>query len=95
MQSDSVFFAVGGGVAGSIVAARLSEKSCISVLVLEAGKVPPKVTDIPVAARSFIQTDIDWNYVTAPQENAALGHINQVLIFIWLQIIYCLKLSIF
>ena len=70
---------VGGGVAGSVVAARLSEKSCVSVLLLEAGKPPPKVSDIPTAARSFIQSDIDWNYSTAPQQHAGAGHINRTI----------------
>ncbi|KAF8782848.1 Glucose dehydrogenase like protein [Argiope bruennichi] len=68
---------VGGGSAGSVVASRLAEKHCVTVLLLEAGKPPPKVTDIPTAARSFIQSDIDWNYSTAPQEHTGAGLINR------------------
>ncbi|GFR31741.1 glucose dehydrogenase [Trichonephila clavata] len=67
---------VGGGVAGSVVATRLSEKECVSVLLLEAGKPPPKSTDIPAAARSFIGTDLDWQYLTAPQKHTGRGLIN-------------------
>ncbi|GFW17226.1 hypothetical protein TNCV_2763491 [Trichonephila clavipes] len=67
---------LGGGVAGSVVATRLSEKECVSVLLLEAGKSPPKSTDIPAAARSFINTDIDWQYLTAPQKHTGRGLIN-------------------
>ncbi|GFT52987.1 glucose dehydrogenase [Nephila pilipes] len=68
---------VGGGSAGSVVAARLAEKECVTVLLLEAGKPPPKSTDIPAAARSFLQTDIDWNYLTAPQQYTGNGLINR------------------
>ncbi|GFS52721.1 glucose dehydrogenase, partial [Trichonephila clavipes] len=69
--------AVGGGSAGSVLAARLAEKECVTVLLLEAGKSPPKVTDIPIAARSFIQSDIDWNYSTVPQEHTGAGLVNR------------------
>ncbi|GFT74078.1 glucose dehydrogenase [Nephila pilipes] len=67
---------VGAGSAGCVVAARLAEKECVSVLLLEAGKSPPKVTDIPTAARSFVQSEIDWNYITAPQKHTGEGFIN-------------------
>lgn len=56
----------------------------MSVLVLEAGNAPPKVTDIPVAARSFMGTDLDWNFKTAPQQNAALQQIDNVFHFSFL-----------
>ncbi|GFU63123.1 glucose dehydrogenase [Trichonephila clavipes] len=69
---------VGAGAAGSVVASRLSEKECVSVLLLEAGKPPPKVSDIPAAARSFVGTDIDWKYSTAPQEHTGRGLINNI-----------------
>ncbi|GFQ79428.1 glucose dehydrogenase [Trichonephila clavata] len=68
---------VGGGSAGSVLAARLAEKECVTVLLLEAGKSPPKVTDIPTTARSFIQSDIDWNYSTAPQAHTGAGLVNR------------------
>ncbi|GFT23855.1 glucose dehydrogenase [Nephila pilipes] len=67
---------VGGGSAGSVVAARLAEKECVSVLLLEAGIPSPKSSDIPAAARSFIKTDIDWDYLTVPQEHTGNGLIN-------------------
>ncbi|GFR25489.1 glucose dehydrogenase, partial [Trichonephila clavata] len=68
---------VGAGTAGSVLAARLAEKECVTVLLLEAGKSPPKVTDIPTAARNFIQSDIDWNYNTAPQKLTGAGLVNR------------------
>ncbi|GFT74084.1 glucose dehydrogenase [Nephila pilipes] len=73
------YVVVGGGSAGSVVAARLAEKECVSVLLLEAGKPPPKTTDIPAASRSFIMSDIDWDYYTAPQEHTGNGLINRSL----------------
>ncbi|GIX68544.1 glucose dehydrogenase [Caerostris darwini] len=71
------YIIVGGGSAGSVVASRLAEKHCVNVLLLEAGKSPPKVTDIPTVARSFIQSDIDWIYSTAPQEHTGAGLVNR------------------
>ncbi|GFY77609.1 glucose dehydrogenase [Trichonephila inaurata madagascariensis] len=71
------YIIVGAGTAGSVLAARLAEKDCVTILLLEAGKSPPKVTDIPTAARSFIQSDIDWNYRTAPQEHTGVGLVNR------------------
>ncbi|PRD25199.1 UNVERIFIED_CONTAM: Gld [Trichonephila clavipes] len=71
------FLSVGAGTAGSVLATRLAEKDCVTVLLLEAGKSPPKVTDIPTAARSFIQSDIDWNYSTAPQKHTGVGLVNR------------------
>ncbi|GFV94774.1 glucose dehydrogenase [Trichonephila clavipes] len=71
------YIIVGAGTAGSVLAARLAEKDCVTALFLEAGKSPPKVTDIPTAARSFIQSDIDWNYSTAPQKHTGVGLVNR------------------
>ncbi|GFY77608.1 glucose dehydrogenase [Trichonephila inaurata madagascariensis] len=71
------YIIVGAGSAGSVLAARLAEKECVTILLLEAGKSSPKVTDIPTAARSFIQSDIDWNYSTAPQEHTGAGLVNR------------------
>ncbi|XP_071036390.1 glucose dehydrogenase [FAD, quinone]-like isoform X2 [Parasteatoda tepidariorum] len=71
------YVVVGAGSAGSVIASRLAEKHCVTVLLLEAGKPPPKVTDIPGVARSFIGTDIDWNYTTVPQLYTGAGLLNR------------------
>ncbi|XP_035225710.1 glucose dehydrogenase [FAD, quinone]-like [Stegodyphus dumicola] len=79
IKSNYDYIIVGGGSAGSVLAARLSEKPCVTVLLLEAGKSPPKVSDIPAVARSFIKSDIDWFYSTAPQEHTGAGLINRAV----------------
>lgn len=63
-----VLLLVGAGTAGSVVASRLSEIPCVRVLLLEAGKPPPLLTEVPAFGRAFWFTDIDWAYKTAPQK---------------------------
>jgi choline dehydrogenase len=63
---------VGGGSAGCVLAARLSEDPGTRVLLLEAG--PPadaiEIT-IPAGTSRLFQTKYDWNFHTVPQERAA------------------------
>ncbi|GFT35678.1 glucose dehydrogenase [Trichonephila clavipes] len=62
---------LGGGTAGSVVANRLSEDPWVNVLLLEAGKAPPILTDIPGIARSFYATptDLTWTLKSTPQKH--------------------------
>ncbi|CAL1262979.1 unnamed protein product [Larinioides sclopetarius] len=69
IKTEYDYIVVGGGAGGSSVAARLSEEPCVNVLLLEAGKVPPVLSDIPAISRSFFFSDIDWQYKTVPQKN--------------------------
>ncbi|GBM68507.1 hypothetical protein AVEN_144213-1 [Araneus ventricosus] len=73
------YIVVGGGSAGSVVASRLSEVPCVTVLLLEAGaKKPPLLNDVPALARFFWNTDIDWQFKTVPQKNTGFALVNKV-----------------
>ncbi|PSR72212.1 hypothetical protein PHLCEN_2v11919 [Hermanssonia centrifuga] len=66
------FVIVGGGTAGLVLAARLSEDANTTVLVLEAGDTGDAVSssiDIPGDAYylSLLGTSYDWKYTTVPQ----------------------------
>ncbi|KAF8822604.1 GMC oxidoreductase [Cardiosporidium cionae] len=71
------FVIVGGGTAGSVLAARLSSHSNTSVLLIEAGGQPNAGVlshqVIPLAVLMNQLGDIDWKYRTEVQENACQG----------------------
>jgi choline dehydrogenase-like flavoprotein len=59
---------VGGGTAGCVLAARLSEDPAVSVLLLEAGPLSRKLEiKIPAAFSRLYRTDVDWGDSTTPQ----------------------------
>jgi choline dehydrogenase len=62
------FIVVGAGSAGCAVAARLSENSEHTVLLLEAGPSDEKTEiRIPAAFSRLFRSPLDWNYDTEPQ----------------------------
>ncbi len=65
------YLIVGGGSAGCVLAARLSEDPDVSVLLLEAGDrdVRPEI-HIPATFSKLFQSEADWNYHTVPQAGA-------------------------
>ncbi|XP_065201443.1 glucose dehydrogenase [FAD, quinone]-like [Planococcus citri] len=67
------FIIVGGGVAGSVLAGRLSENPNHKVLLLEAGPEEPISPSVPFFAFTAWNTSLDWNYHTVPQKNACLS----------------------
>ncbi len=79
-----ISFSVGGGTAGSVLAARLSEDPELKVLVLEAGEEETKypARNVPLAMFSLQNTDADWAYRTVPQTKACLGLEGKVYILI-------------
>ena len=69
MSDTYDYIVVGAGAGGSVVANRLSENPDAKVLLLEAGtgEIPPAVR-IPAAWPTLWNTDIDWRYMSTPQE---------------------------
>ena len=65
------YLIVGGGSAGCVLAARLSEDPDVRVLLLEAGDrdVRPEI-HIPATFSKLFQSEADWNYHTVPQAGA-------------------------
>ena len=63
------FIIVGGGTAGLSLAARLTESSDVTVLVLEAGGSPEAVASYqaPGAILQVLGSPIDWAFTTLPQ----------------------------
>ncbi len=78
MLNFSNVFLVGAGSAGSVVASRLSEDPCVSVLLLEAGGIPDAITEIPASAFLSQNGNTDWAFKTVPQKRGADGFKNSV-----------------
>lgn len=60
------FIIVGAGVAGPIIARRLSDNPWRKILLIEAGPEEPTMTAIPGFAFSAVNTSLDWNFKTEP-----------------------------
>lgn len=68
------FIIVGGGTAGSILAARISEQRHFRVLLLEAGGVESQLTDVPFLANIWRDSKLDWKVSSQSQETSCLGY---------------------
>lgn len=82
LKHDYDFIVVGGGTAGLVVAARLTENEDLTVGVLEAGesKLGDMLVDSPVAfMQMFMNKDYDWCFMTEPQvgldDDEAIEHL--------------------
>src|SRR5216684_3121019 len=65
------YVVVGGGSAGCVIAARLSEDPQNRVLLLEAGAADgPATMAVPPAWPSLIGSEVDWGYATVQQPAA-------------------------
>ncbi len=74
-DSEYDYVIVGGGTAGCVLAARLSEDDDVRVLLLEAGgdDLGNPIVRVPAAAATLQNTDADWQYRTTRQEHACLS----------------------
>ncbi|KDR81161.1 hypothetical protein GALMADRAFT_1122939 [Galerina marginata CBS 339.88] len=74
IQTSYDYIIAGGGLAGLVLASRLSEDSSVSVLVLEAGKSGDEIAErinTPAGTyySSMVGTEYDWQHGTVPQPN--------------------------
>ncbi|MGH9873550.1 MAG: GMC family oxidoreductase [Pyrinomonadaceae bacterium] len=73
MSNTFDFIVVGGGSAGAVIAARLSEDRNCRVALIEAGERPPDVELMPVACAAMqLNPATDWMYSADPGK-AGLG----------------------
>ena len=70
LENNYDYVIVGGGTAGLVIAARLTENPDVTVGVLEAGKnrLGDMLVDCPAMfLQMFNNTDYDWAFKTIPQ----------------------------
>jgi choline dehydrogenase len=72
MTENFDFIIVGSGTAGSTIAYRLSEIPDVKVLILEAGGTNIiEQVDVPYRWNELLLTEIDWAYMSVPQQSLA------------------------
>lgn len=71
------FIIIGGGTAGSVLAARLSEIANWNILLLEAGGDEPLLVDVPQLFPIFQRSPWDWQYQTEKSQRYCLAMQNQ------------------
>lgn len=73
LRNSYDFIIVGGGSAGCVLAARLSENPAWNVLLLEAGGDEPLLMDLPQMYPVFQRSPWDWKYSTEPSDRYCLA----------------------
>lgn len=70
---------VGGGTAGCVVSALLSESSNVNVLLIEAGGEFNILSKIPLTPTLIQRGSNDWSFSSTPQKFSSFGLKNKVL----------------
>lgn len=73
LRASYDFIIVGGGSAGCVLAARLSENPAWNVLLLEAGGDEPLLMDLPQLYPVFQRSPWDWKYSTEQSNRYCLA----------------------
>lgn len=64
------FVIVGGGTAGCVLAARLSEDPAVTVLLMEAGGSETVLSNTPGLSESLLGTMLDWKHLSISQNHS-------------------------
>lgn len=73
LKTEYDFIVVGGGTAGCVVAARLSERPDWNVLVLEAGDNESAGVDVPILASYAVLSRFTWPYLARKDDRFCRG----------------------
>ncbi|XP_046753200.1 glucose dehydrogenase [FAD, quinone]-like [Diprion similis] len=80
IDAEYDFIIVGGGTAGSVIAARLSENPSWKVLLMEAGPDELASASVPGFFGSISQSSLEWGYRSQNESFACLGTNSSCLI---------------
>src|SRR5262252_2090365 len=68
MKTDFNYIVIGAGSAGSVLAARLTEESDVTVALLEAGDSDNALEiDVPLLFPHLFKTQFDWDFSSEPE----------------------------
>lgn len=72
-----IFFIVGSGYAGSLLARRLANTGCYRILIMDSGPTPTFESSIPFMRQRNL-TGLTYDYLSVPQKHTGKGLNNEV-----------------